>query len=40
VYASAPTREALWVLDRRTGRLVAALPAGRGPARLVVGPVR
>jgi hypothetical protein len=37
VYASAPTRGVVWALDRRTGRLVATLPAGRGPAGLALG---
>jgi hypothetical protein len=40
VYASAPERGAVWALDRRSGRLVATLPAGRGPAGMALGPAR
>ena len=38
VYASGPTQGVVWALDRRTGRLVAALPVGPGPAGLALGP--
>ena len=40
VYASAPTRDVVWALDRRTGRHLASLAVGRGPAGLALGPPR
>ena len=40
VYASAPTRDVVWALDRRTGQPIASLAVGRGPAGLTLGPPR